>query len=133
VPNISATETVQVASISIVASSLAVGSDKPLAALSQKFKRPVTSSKAAFAVRNVNAAPITAIASANKESLAECVYYNVMFTKDPYTKKRRRMSDGVLSLNGRQAALYDDAGTLTSQPFANACKREPISHRQITC
>ena len=34
----------------------------------------------------------------------KAVYYNIMFTKDPYTKKNRRYDDGVLELVSAEAA-----------------------------
>ena len=82
--------------------------------LGRGFKRPLQTSNSALHNRP---AKICASSTAQPEAAEaqSSKYFNVMYTKDPYTKKKRRMSDGVLSLNGRQAQLYDDAGTYSPQ------------------
>lgn len=95
----------------VVASFPAVSSQKRPTVVNRGFKRPLQSSNSALHNRPAKLpAKSTPKSAAPASAPSSGSYFNVMYTKDPYTKKRRRMSDGVLSLNGRQAELYDDAG-----------------------
>lgn len=59
-------------------------------------------------------------------------YFTVMYTKDPYTKKKRRFADGVLSLDGKSAKLYDDSGACRAGRAAVAqAPTPPPRHRQV--